>query len=283
MVKTFHAVKKLIKKFLPPILLEARGLLRTPKTDLNEVTWRGNYKTWEEAAADSTGYDADIILEKTAAAITKVRNNEAVYERDSVIFDKPDYSWPLLAWLFKIGIQKDNSIDVVDFGGSLGSSYYQTRDFLKPLKLVWSVVEQEHYVSLGREKFSDDQLKFYYTVEECLGQRPADVLLLSGVIQCIDNPYEWLSKFLGHKFQYIILDRTAFINGVGDRLTVQDVPASIYKASYPAWFFDYRRFVAFFNDTYEIVSEFDSHPGYVAKIGTDATGHYKGLVLKRRE
>jgi putative methyltransferase (TIGR04325 family) len=38
----------------------------------------------------------------------------------------------------------------LDFGGSLGSSYFQNKKFLDALRLVeWNVVEQENFVATG--------------------------------------------------------------------------------------------------------------------------------------
>ena len=40
----------------------------------------------------------------------------------------------------------------------------------------------------------------------------------------------------------IIIDRTGFLEGSLDRLTIQNVPPHIYEASYPAWFFSRSKF-----------------------------------------
>ena len=85
--------------------------------------WFGNYKTWQEVERLCNGYDAADILKKVRQSVLKVRNGEAVYERDSVLFNEIQYS-PALIEAFKKSI-KDNTLHVVDFGGSLGSSYFQ--------------------------------------------------------------------------------------------------------------------------------------------------------------
>ena len=61
--------------------------------------WSGNYANWEEADSFATGYDDHSILEKCKTALLKVKNGEAAYERDSVLFDKMQYNWALLALL----------------------------------------------------------------------------------------------------------------------------------------------------------------------------------------
>jgi putative methyltransferase (TIGR04325 family) len=64
-------------------------------------------------------------LERLKDAYLKVKSGEAVYQRDSFIFDKIQYSWPLLSGLLWIASLNNSSLNVLDFGGSLGASYYQ--------------------------------------------------------------------------------------------------------------------------------------------------------------
>ena len=88
-----------LKHFVPPIfILIYRKIV--PKKEKVGI-WAGDFASWEEAQSNCSGYDSDIILEKCRNALLKVKNKEAVYERDSVLFDKIQYSWGLLA-----GIQK---------------------------------------------------------------------------------------------------------------------------------------------------------------------------------
>lgn len=218
----------------------------------------GNYGSWEEALQHSKGYDDPAILEKVKHALLKVKSGESVYERDSVLFDEVQYSYPLLTYLLFIASENRQRLSILDFGGSLGSSYFQCRKFMRHLrKLKWSIVEQKHYVECGRERFQDDVLKFYDRIEECCNAESPDVILLSGVFQCLENPYEILSEAMDYGFEYIIFDRTPFIDQP-DRITVQRVPPEIYESSYPIRFFNYDRFHSFFNGRYELIDETDS-------------------------
>ena len=151
----------LIRDLVPPIVL------RLYRNVVGEVCYTGNYTTWEEAQQVSTGYDSDLILEKVRDSLSKVKNGEAVYERDSVLFDKVQYSWPLLAGLLWIAAQKENRLNLVDFGGSLGSTYYQNRKFLSHLMEVhWSIVEQKKFAECGKRDFENDHLKFYDDLDQ---------------------------------------------------------------------------------------------------------------------
>ena len=264
--------------YLRRIIKKLYSILRNEKFYI----WNGNYASWTEAQNLSEGYDKESILGKTLGAVLKVKNGEAIYERDSVIFDKVQYSWPLLATLLREYIKNKEELIVVDFGGSLGSTYFQNKQYLKELKLVkWSVIEQNHYVKVGNEKITDHQLKFHETVEESIEKIGyPNVLILSSVLQYLDNPYEWIDKFNKLKIATIIIDRTAFIESMEDRITIQNVPASIYKASYPAWFFIEDKLIKAFSN-YQLEMDFDNGftPPSVLEDGSKV--YWKGLILKK--
>ena len=172
---------------------------------------------------------------------------------------------------------------MLDFGGSLGSTYYQNKEFLSSLKeLQWCIVEQSHFVACGKEHFENEQLKFYGTVEECLTKHKPNVLLLSSVLQYFENPYEWLEKFIEQEILYIIIDRTAIVKGKNDILTVQNVPESIYSASYPAWFFNRERFLGMITKHYKLILEFDSK--YTDPIELNGLrAYWTGFIFKRSD
>jgi hypothetical protein len=71
------------------------------------LEFSGNYATWAAAQNASTGYDSATILEKCKNALLKVKNAEVAYERDSVVFDKVEYSWPVLAALLRAGVENN--------------------------------------------------------------------------------------------------------------------------------------------------------------------------------
>ena len=203
------------------------------------VVWQGNYKTWEAAQRHCSGYSEDIILEKVKSAALTVKSGEACYERDSVLFYKPQIAEELVSILLQVPVRLGSSLNVLDFGGSLGSSYFQNRSALTMHRaLQWNIVEQEHYVNCGKEYFETDELHFFNTIEECADKQSINVILAACVLQYIPNPYQWIDKFMGLNSDYIIFDRMGFIDNVEDVLTVQTVPPSIYKGSYPCYFFN---------------------------------------------
>lgn len=248
----------------------------------NPYGWFGDYKKWGSLTALSGGYEAEAILDKTKNALLKVKNGQAVYERDSVLFDKKIYPYSVISALLYTAVECGNQLNVLDFGGSLGSTYYQVRDVIPPaVQLYWSVVEQENYVRCGQQFFEDEILKFHFTIEESMADRQADVLLLSSVVQYLEKPHEFLEGIRQYNFKYILIDRTAFVKGErDDRLTLQVVPPDIYEAHYPAWFFNEKRFLEHF-EGYDIKMEFESFVAGEQEMEIDhvKAGYDKGFFL----
>ena len=269
-------LKNLIQDWVPPALSH---VIKGKKG----VRWYGNYESWEEAKSLSRGYESDVILEKVKNASLKVKTGKAVFERDAVIFDEIQYSWPLLAALMWICAQSLGELNVIDFGGALGSTYFQNRKFLQSLSRVrWNIVEQKHFVDAGKKYFEDEELAFYYDIENCLNKNSPNTVLFSSVIQYMKNPYSLLKKIKPIGFEFVLFDRTSFVIKGKDRLTVQVVPPEIYPSSYPCWFFNIEKFYSFFHDDYEVIAEFDALAGKI-KIDHKQSGFDKGIIFRKRK
>lgn len=261
--------KNKIKDLLPPALIRSlTGLF---------YGWHGNYASWSDALKKCRGYDSHSILEKVKDSALKVKNGSAVYERDSLIFDHIEYSFPLLSGLLFIAGQNNNKLNILDFGGSLGSSYFQNKYFLDSLTEVnWFVVEQPDFVKAGKELFEDKQLHFINSVEECFKDHSVDAVLLSSVLQYLEKPYVLLEEILSNNPEYIIIDRTPFITRT-DRITVQKVNPRIYQGSYPCWFFNEEKFVSVFKSHYSMILEFD------ALDKANISSKFKGFIFRRNK
>lgn len=244
--------------------------------------WFGNYASWDEAEKECEGYSSLNILKKVGESVLKVRNGEAVYERDSVLFNEVQYSDGLIK-AFNDSIEND-SLHIVDFGGSLGSTYFQHKQLFKDLKdLKWAVVEQKHFVDCGKKEIEIDNLKFYYTIADSLKFQTNQVLLLSSVIPYFKEPYNLISDLLKYNFEYVIIDRTAFIEGDKERITKQIVPEFIYKASYPAWFLNETKFKNAFINDYDLITEFDSGFDPTSLLEEGLKVYRKGFYFKKKK
>jgi len=280
------SLKGVLKDCLPPIAV--RGLqkcaqrIRQATNSIREESlapstnnvWQGGYPDWQSASAASGGYDSEAVFAKVRDASRKVRDGKAIYERDSVLFDHIEYSWPLLAGLMWMAARHDGKLRLIDFGGSLGSAYRQNRLFLRDFQEVrWNVVEQAHFVHCGQEEFQTEELRFYDSIDACLAVEKVDGILLSSVLQYIEDPYVLLEQVCEDGFDCILIDRTPFSEGK-DLITVQHVPESIYKASYPCHFLERKRVESILTKNYVIQEWFDDTLGGPS---------WYGLIARRKQ
>ena len=240
-----------INMSLKTFINEAKNRLLKPSM------WSGDFATWHNALENSIGYSSFEILNKVKTAIIKVKNGEAAYERDSVIFDKIEYSWPLLSSLMWIAAKNRGSVKILDIGGSLGTSYFQNRKFLDKLpNFEWNIVEQENFVSAGRDGVEDNNLRFFYTINECVNKQGSpDIAVLSASLPYFEKPYVFLNELLSYDIPHILVDNTFFNFEDRDRITVQKVSADIYPGSYPCWFLSYKKILQIISAKYQIISE----------------------------
>jgi putative methyltransferase (TIGR04325 family) len=264
--------KKYIKWLIPPFIFDLLRLLIKGKYGLG-----GDYPDWQSALKKCEGYHSPAIFEKVYAASLKVKRGDAPYERDSVLFDKIQYSWPILAGLMWVAAQSGGKLNIVDFGGALGSTYSQNINFLKNLPEVrWNVIEQKHYVAAGQKDFQTEELKFYYSLEEYCADNQPRAIILSGVLQYLEKPYAILEEIQQRDFDFILIDRTPFSEASKDKVVIQKVPPQIFDASYPCWIFSEEKFRNFFKG-YKIISDF---PGFEGKITEKS--RFKGFFIKRQ-
>lgn len=265
----------MLKKLIPDFIYQSLASFYKKLNRKKFLYWEGDYNSWAEAQAKCKGYDEETILEKVKESALKVKNGEAVFERDGVLFFEEEYTPELREAIMKISSEYNGTISVLDFGGSLGSTYFQYRKILKQLKSVtWCVVEQDNYVNCGKAMFENDELKFEFIIEEAIAKYKPNLLLLGSVLQYLPEPYEWLQKFLQKKFPYVIIERSPFIDGSHDRLTIQHVPEKIYKSSYPSWFFSEQKFLN------KILEDYDLILSYPLKDKANIRSEFKGFIFK---
>lgn len=270
--------RKIIKDWLPPILY--RSLSHFKKSG---IQFEGNYNSWEEARSQCSGYDSKHILNKVLDATLKVKNDEAVFERDSVLFYEPEYVWPVLSGLLLAAAQNQGKLNVLDFGGALGSTYFQHNFFLQNLTDVkWNIIEQLHYVENGKSHVQHNQLNFYHIINECNQQNNVNVILLSSVLQYLDNPFDILQQLLGCNASYLIIDRTPFSKKENDKIVIQKVPQTIYSAEYPTWIFSESLFNNYIAKYWKPIASFVSPEGTMqTKSGIELT--FKGFIFESKE
>lgn len=267
--------RRVVRSLLPEPLLK---LVRRWRG--RGLRFNGSPSDWQAACATSGGYsDADIV-DRVVAATRAVVDGRAAFERDSVLFPEHDYRYPVVAALMHVAALTQGRLHVVDFGGALGSTYWQYRYFLDGLAGVqWQVIEQPAFAAVGRREFTTDRLTFAESTVP--GASPPDLVLACGVLAYLESPLQTLGELTALNAKHLLIDRTPLHNGPEDRLCIQRVPEEIYRASYPCWLFSRARFMAALASHWRVVSEFACDEG-LCRADDGLEFEFRGMYLERR-
>ena len=235
---------------------------------------RGLYKEWPLAQAASGGYDQEHILAKTLAAALAVKSGRARYERDTILFHDSAACYPMLALAFWLASGQDGNLKVLDYGGSLGSQYFQHLGFFQNLKaLHWSVVEQRGVVQAGNTHLANRQISFHEHLESACADGVPDLIMLGSVLQYLPHPHETLSDLFALGSKCLFIDRTPFWAGDQHLISVQHVPEEIYRASYPCWIFSKPLFASSIPENYRELDHFANDDWMPAPVQYAYEGH----------
>lgn len=244
--------------------------------------WFNDYKTWQEAEKDCDAFDEYAIHEKLKSATLKVKNGEAAYERDGIIYDQIYQSWPLLSHLMLAASQNSNQLSLIDFGGSLGTTFFQNKKYLYQLeKVQWDVVELGYLIETGKKEIAEKGLDFFYTIEDAIKTNGKhNVLITNGVFPYLEKPYDIFELFKSFNFEYIIIESTYFNYEARDRICMQITNSKAYTAFYPCWLLNYEKVKEFFLHKYIVFAE------YLNDIHFYLDGErveYKSIVFKKKD
>jgi putative methyltransferase (TIGR04325 family) len=238
----------------------------------------GHYKNWQLAEKHCRGYENPIILQKVLEATLAVQRGDYAFERDGFLFKKADYDFHLISALFFVSAQKNNCLNVLDFGGSLGSHFFQHKKFISLLDSIsWMVVEQKHFVDAGKQHIKEDDLHFFENYSQAIHFRRPDILLLGCVLPYLEKPYEWLERFAALNIPYLLIDKHPIIHSENDRLCIQKYRLYGESISYPAWFFSENKFLQQLNQYYEVVYD------YLCPDLCNIKAEFKGYFLKKKD
>ena len=245
-----------IKKWIPQPLVH---YLR--RFSANSIKLSGRYSNWRDALCQCEGYNTNKIINATLVATQSVMQGQAVYSRDGELFDQVAYSWPVTTVLMWVAAQNNGSLNILDFGGSFASSYFQNEKFLVDLENIhWHIVEQKKVVELGTKFIANEKISFHDDIKVCLDSDMPNIVLLSSVLQYLENPLDLLSTISEYQVPFIVIDRTPFlVNSERSYAKIQKVPKRLYEASYPCWLFSKSDIInPMLAKGYHIVEEFDS-------------------------
>lgn len=270
--------ERIAKRWLPPAVfgLLGRFMRRSPR-------FVGGWTSWAEAAKGSRGYDSESILQQVAKATRAVESGKYAFERDSVLFSEWFPRFEILAPLLRHALRHDGKLEVIDFGGALGSTFRQCLPFLPEFsEFKWHVVEQPKFADLGRLEFESSSLYFHKDLTTLPLTGSPRLLLASSVLQYLPDPAKFIEEWERSDIDTLVIDRTPVHYGHGDDICIQHVPRHIYDASYPCWVLSREDLLNRLSAKWRLLCEFDSPEGSHPVSGGRKL-HFKGFILERRK
>lgn len=242
------------------------------------------FYSWEEALNSSNGFDNINILNQVIDATKKVISGEALYERDGLVFKVQEINWPLLTAIYLArNFCKDTKLNILDFGGSLGSSFFQHKRYLNDIGIFnWSIVEQDHYCFAANQNIVDENLRFYSSLDSYLTEKTPSLVYFGSSLQYIDNFESVLNTINNIEADVLLIDRTPTVNFDYNLVAVQKVPKRIYRASYPVHLFNLNYLLEKIKEHWKVINVFES-------LGDDTytkkgrTVKWSGILSVRKE
>lgn len=185
-----------------------------------------------------------------------------------------------MASLLHEALAKKGNLNILDFGGSLGSSYFQHLPMFSECNLSWHVIEQEHFVEAGKKHFQSESLHFHESIDACNSLHEVDFVLLSSVLQYIEEPEAIIRIVKNTKANVILIDKTIVNYSKRNRIYLQKVPPSIYPASYPCWSLSEEWLIEELFDSYKLSTDFVSLP-FPELMSIDSL--FKGYVFSKKD
>jgi putative methyltransferase (TIGR04325 family) len=191
----------MVRDFIPPIV--ERFTRRRMPSVLKQ------YPTYGAALAESDTYEApdiiDVVVKKTEIFRRQLANGSVpTIARRQTIQN-----------LFVISyIQPGRPLDVLEFGGACGASYFELTHLLPGRIRSWHVVETSAMTARAREAFQDPRLSFHDNLAEPIAEmKTRDLVIAQGVIQYTPEPLDKVDELLALNFDHVYVTRTAVLGG----------------------------------------------------------------------
>lgn len=177
-----------------------------------------------------------------------------------------ELEYPMLFWLNMLfaqsSLDKSMPFNVLDFGGGCGVHYFSFANAARTFNtydlqnLQWQVIDMPNNVNLGNKIVKSLGIPSLHFDTNLMCARTHNVLIASGVLQCVDNVFELLKQYCnGGGATHIIIARLYLQNKVDSFVTL----CNAGNAYTPYHIFNEKSFVSFFEGLgYEVFCSWDS-------------------------
>ena len=208
-----------------------------------KIYFSNEKRDWSSALKLSKSYNDETIFNKVKKVYdNKLDIREEFYERDSLILENKPNETDLIRFLQE-RIAKEENLEVLDFGGSLGSRFFSNYNFIKKNKIKWNIVEQNNFAQYGKNFLQNNLLFFYNDLTKCFSEKKIDSVIFSTSLQYLENYIEILKEIKNSNIKYIFFDYLPLSRYQRHRIFVQNIHKKLYDSSYPIRIFSKNLFL----------------------------------------
>jgi hypothetical protein len=159
-------------------------------------------KDWADGVEKSSGYESKATLKTMFSSDANVVNNIPHGE-----FVNRRYQQVASAFLEGLPDQtRTSEISVLDVGGGLGDYFFFFKRYAPNLRLKWVVVETSSVCKIANASvLSDSNISWTDSIHKV--EDDFDIVLMSGVIQCVEHPFVLLQDAI-QRGKFLIINRT---------------------------------------------------------------------------
>ncbi len=198
---------------------------------IDAIRFEGDFSSFDEALSacgGNRGYESDAAIERYLRRYTEV-----VGDLSATLTTSTPQLLPFMA-AFSVAEPVDGIYEVLDFGGGYGAIYELFRRVYPDRPIRWTIVEVPRLVERGDE-MGASQSKVFATE---IPTHAFSLCIASSTLQYLPQPAEGFARLRAMRVPLMLVGRFPLVPSLRrDRLTVQHVPPSMFRASMPAWFF----------------------------------------------
>lgn len=194
---------------------------------MNFNIWEGIYGNFQECPSEGKGFEGETWVSRSVARIDRLlkimKDNESISAGND----------SMLPFLAAICLNKNDKINILDFGGGLGFTYINVlSNCLENKRINYFIVESKRICEVGRRIFEgNDLIHFYPSLPE--KTYSIDMVYLGSSIHYVEDWKALIKDLLAYKPSYVLYEDLPAGN-IPTFVTIQNY----YESKIPCYFFN---------------------------------------------
>lgn len=165
--------------------------------------WEGVYRSFSEVPIEGSGFDGETWIGNSLKKITALRDE---VEKNVPLPPTSNYREALLPLLTSLIYNENRGVRILDFGGGIGFTFYQTIYGLPRAENVeYHIVERESVCQAGKQFFGTTYNKLFFHSQFPQKERAFDIVHSGSALQYIEDWEQLISQLCVLSRKYVLL------------------------------------------------------------------------------